>query len=161
MQQRMPALDAERTDHHIERFADGDAASAEKPVIGSCLDSQFWVRQSNDLVLTKCAFDQPRLRFGAETLEHLAQYQIAHEQRPLGNERAETVDGGTGYLIELVDPDRAVNEDHRIHDPRASRLNLLPIALCRRAATRLSDAARERTCAGRHPPRRASSLTRR
>src|ERR1700737_3496038 len=104
MQQRMTAFDTEGTNDDINRLADGNAAPAEKPIIRGRSDRQLWARQRHDLVLAERALDELRLRLGAKALQHLAQDQVAHEQRPFRDNGSKTCDGGAGYLVELVNP---------------------------------------------------------
>ena len=81
VQQGVTALDGECADEEVYRLSDRDPAAAQKSVVRGGLYGELCVNKRYDFKLAQRIFHQPRFRIGAQTLQDLADDQIADQQR--------------------------------------------------------------------------------
>src|SRR5438067_8939181 len=126
MEQHVAARNAERPDDDIDRLADRMAPASQQAVIRRRLHSQFGVKQRNGLELPQPTLDQSRFPFGSQPLQDLAQDQITDKQRYRRDQFPQPADGFRRDVVQVIDPNRAIDEDHGVRGPADSRRDYPP-----------------------------------
>ena len=98
VQQQVATLDAEGADDNIDRLADRAALAAEKAVVRRRFDRQVGLEQRHRLKSPQAALDVAGLSLGPQSLQNLAQDQIADQQRNHRYQLAEATDR-TGHGV--------------------------------------------------------------
>src|SRR6185437_3141110 len=124
----MAAFDAERGDDQVDRFSDGNSAPAQMPVVRGCPDRELGIAERDDLEAPELPLDEPSLRLRPQTLQYFAQNEIAHQQWRHLDITVEALDRRRRDPVQVIDPDRAIDEDHRRNDPAGFRPSRLPNA---------------------------------
>jgi len=105
MQQRMPALDAERADDHVDRGSYGHSAATKKAVIGGGPDGEISGAERHDCEFSKRCFDFFRFGLGPATLQDLTQNEITYQHFRLpSHQGAKSFNAIAGDAAQVVDP---------------------------------------------------------
>src|SRR5579884_590291 len=113
VQQRMSSFDAEGGDDEIDRLADRYAFAAQKSVIRGGLDRQFGIEQRDCPEAPQDALDELCFALDPQSLQHLAENQIADQQWPRRDQRAKPAYRIGRDIVQMIDPYGAIDEDHR------------------------------------------------
>jgi hypothetical protein len=155
VQQRHAVFDAERADQQVVGRAHRDAEASQRPIIRRSLDRDVIAGHVAQLELSQRPRHQGRLPRRSDALQHLAQHQIADDQRCVvvvdQGPQASHLPGQ--HIVELIDPDGRIDNDHS--GTRPSRIaSRSPVQRTLPPKARISFCARRRISS-----RSASSTT--
>jgi hypothetical protein len=112
VQQGVTAFDTECADEEVYRRSDRDPAAAQEAIVCSRFDRQLRVDQRDCFEPYERPLNEPRLRVGRKTLQNLAQDQVSDQQRRCRYQLSKPADRLGDDIIQKIDPDGAVDEDH-------------------------------------------------
>ncbi len=121
MQKGVALLDAEGANQNIDRLAYRHTLAAQEAVIGSRANCQLRIGQRDDIESAHRLFDKRGLPVRQQTLKNLAEDQIANEKPLPSYELAQRPNLEGGAIVEMIHPDRGIDQDHRAFRP--SRLS--------------------------------------
>src|SRR5208283_1830849 len=112
MKKVMVLDDAKRRDDRVDRAARRHPASPQRAVIASGGNRDFMAAHGTKFESGENPLDTPKVGFGGEALQHFGHDQIA-DDKLRGREAAERIGFGCRPAIEVVDPHRRIDHDHR------------------------------------------------
>src|ERR1044071_8793839 len=112
MQQGVAALNAERADDQVDRFADRDTPSAQISIVSGSLDGEIGVAKRYDFKDLHGGFDLSRCDVRPDAAQDLAEDQISDQQVRPGHQRAKARDRVRDNLAKVINPNRAVDDNH-------------------------------------------------
>ncbi len=117
VEQRMRVLETERRDEAIDCLPDGPPASAQAAIVSRSRLRESDAAGVEDLETAKCAKDSSGGGIGRDALEHLAHRQVEQPQTAALRLSIEPLDFGCADAVQVVDPDRRVDDHHVVTGP--------------------------------------------
>src|SRR5581483_6226361 len=139
MQQRVPTENAKRGDEYVDRLADRDTSSPQRAVITDAAQRDIFAQH----VFIGKRRHQPagpaEVCRSIETAQHLTPDQVAGKQIFVAEQRLKQVGFGRRRTVEVIDPYRAVDEQHSPQDSTFAALGEIaaPPKLAAKAANLL------------------------
>src|SRR5579875_1412100 len=114
VKQRVTVLNAKCRYERIDRRPHGDASSAQEAIIPRRADRNLTAAHGAKFERLKVAERAGGVRFGAQPLQHLSENQIADQQDFPVHQAIEQIGGGAALAVEVVDPDRRIDQGHSL-----------------------------------------------
>lgn len=124
VQQGVALVDAESADDQVHGLAHGNPAGAQGPVIRCRPRGAIGVQQGHDFEAAERALDPGSLGIATQALQHLQQDQVTDQDQFPADDLPQENDASGAAIVEVVDPDRTVDDDHRAVEPEAVVLSI-------------------------------------
>src|SRR5216684_9279099 len=121
MKQGVPLTQAERRDQAVDSFPNGVAAASKGSIVSRGVASQRHASCREHLQLQQLLFSRLRRRFVAEALQHFAQDDVGQPQTLPVELPAQPRRLRVSRALQIVDPDRGVDDDHAYFAVRPRR----------------------------------------
>jgi len=116
VQERMTLPEAERGDQAVNRFANGATLRTESAVVACSRCREIDATCLEDRETPKIAEHASGFLIGREPLENLTDHEVDQSERLSHELLIEPLRLWCRDVVEVVDPDRRINDDHRIRD---------------------------------------------